>query len=86
MAPDWTGIGSDLAKEGEEMSTPAQIGKYEWQSVLTEARSLKAELRTLLRRTLEHYDISSLAQACLKIDELNDLINRLEEIGRNTKP
>jgi hypothetical protein len=83
MATAWQDVGPK--KDEEEMSTPAQVGKSEWMARLSEARMVKADLRRLLSSALVHFDVSALAQAALKLGELDDLIVRLEEIGRQTK-
>jgi hypothetical protein len=68
------------------MSTPAHLGGYEWKALCTEARVVKADIRRMLSRFLEHPgDATLLMQVVLKLSDLDDLVSRLEEIGRNTK-
>jgi hypothetical protein len=83
LAGDCQEIGKDLA--GESMGTPAQIGGNEWKAVITEARFVKAEIRTLVRKALESHDLNYLTQAAFKLGDLDDVLNRLDQIGNNTK-
>lgn len=77
-----TGATSD----DEPMGTPAQIGGYDWRAEIGEVRMVKAELRTMVRKALEQRcDTALLGQMALKLGELDDAINRLDEISKNTK-
>jgi hypothetical protein len=83
-----------MAKDGQEtgttseddgMGTPAQVGGYDWKEEITKARSIKAELRRLAHKAIDQRDGSSLVLMALKLGELDDVINRLDEISRQTK-
>ncbi len=70
------------------MSTPAQLGKYEWRSQIEHARDANTEMRNLLRKIIK--DGSPLVQAyagqaALVVMDNENALNRLEEIGRNTR-
>jgi len=84
MATNWPEKSEE--KGTDQMSTPAQVIGYEWKAALAETRQAKAELRTLLRKAIEQPENpGNLTQAILKVGDLDDLIFRLEEVGRNTK-
>jgi hypothetical protein len=70
------------------MSTPAQIGKNEYRAALEDARSASQELRVTLKRIIQEGDSvirALVGQAAISLVELSEALNRLEEIGRNTK-
>jgi hypothetical protein len=71
--------------EGEQMGTPARAGGYEWRAEIATARMIKGELRSLVQKCLQRPDANLFVQMALKLGELDDIINRLDEIGRNTK-
>jgi len=70
------------------MSTPAQIGKREYYAALEQAREANAEARKALKRMVS--EGGPLIQALINLvvlamSENDQALNRLEEIGRNTK-
>lgn len=71
------------------MSTPAQIGKNEYRAALAGARQAGTSLRLDLRRIMAESNSSLVralvGQAALDLSDLDDAVNRLDEIGRNTK-
>ena len=71
------------------MSTPAQIGKNEYRAIVGNARCAKSDLRNTLRRIMqesrEPVVKALVGQAALALGELDEAINRLDEIGRNTR-
>jgi hypothetical protein len=67
------------------MSSPAQIGGYEWKNQIAEARMIKAEIRALVQKAIQHPDATLFVQISFKLSDFDDVINRLDEIGRNTK-
>lgn len=79
---DWHETGQE---KDEPMTTSAQINGYEWRATLGEIRVVKAELRTMVRKSIETHDMSFMTLMALKLGEMDDLLNRLDEIGRNTK-
>jgi hypothetical protein len=84
MAKDKQETGTTSEDDG--VGTPSQVGGYEWKAEIAKARMTKAELRTLVRKAIEgHCDIAMLGQMALKLGELDDVVSRLDEIGRNTK-
>jgi len=71
------------------MSTPAQIGKHEYQAALTKARNANREIRQWLKR-INRETNSSLIQALvgnisLVVGDNDEAINRLDEIGKTLK-
>ena len=70
------------------MSTPAQMGKSEWRNAMRRAREANDELRGVLRRLTREGGplVQALVnQAVLSVMDNESALNRLEEIGRNTK-
>ena len=71
------------------MSTPAQIGKYEYHAVIGNAYVVKSDLRSVLRKMMQESRDTTvkalIGQAALELSELDEIINRLDEIGRQTK-
>jgi hypothetical protein len=70
------------------VSTPAQVGGYEWKSGLKRARAANEELRGLLKRMLREGGpvVQALAgRAALAVLDNENALQRLEEIGRQTK-
>jgi hypothetical protein len=71
------------------MSTPAQIGKTEYRAVITDARNAGQQLRTALKQIYSEGNglIRTLVgPAAIALGDLEAAVNRLDEIGRNTKP
>jgi hypothetical protein len=71
------------------MSTPAQIGKNEYQSALAKAREANREIRKTLKRIMQESN-SSLIQALagkvsLAVSDNDEAVERLDEIGRALK-
>lgn len=71
------------------MSTPAQIGKQEYNAALSKARKANRDARQWLRRIMS--DSSSnliralVGNVLLEMTENDEAIERLEEIGRTLK-
>lgn len=71
------------------MSTPAQIGKTEYNAALKKAREAKQEARKWLRRIMT--DSSSnliraqVGNVLLAMTDIDEAIERLDEIGRTLK-
>lgn len=68
------------------MSTPAQIGKNEYQAALAKAREANREIRRTLKRIMQESN-SSLIQALagkvsLAVSDNDEAVERLDEIGR----
>ena len=83
LADDWHSSGESL---DEGMGTPAQVGGNEWKADIAECRVIKYDLRLLVKKLLEHgYDKNILTQMALSLGDMDDILNRLENIGRNTK-
>ncbi len=71
------------------MSTPAQIGKNEYQAALTKAREANREIRMVLRRIMQESS-SSLIQALagkvsLAVSDNDEAVERLDEIGKTLR-
>lgn len=71
------------------MSTPAQIGKNEYQAALAKGRGAQREIRKILKRIM-HESGSSLVQAltgkvALELGEIDEALERLDEIGKTLK-
>jgi len=71
------------------MSTPAQIGKNEYQAQIAKAREANHEVRKNLKRIMQESS-SSLIQAltgkaALALSETDEALERLDEIGRKPK-
>jgi len=70
------------------MSSPAQMGRNEWRSSIKTAQGANAELRALLKRIMHEGGpvVQALVgQAALTVMDNENALNRLDEIGRNTK-
>lgn len=71
------------------MSTPAQIGKNEWKAALSLGRMANRDARQALRRLLSASNSPAIhalvAQLSLALSESDDALNRLDEIGRNSR-
>jgi hypothetical protein len=71
------------------MSTPAQIGKSEYQAALAKGREANRAIRGLLKRLMQESG-SNLVQAltgriALELGDNDEALERLDEIGRNAK-
>jgi ribosomal protein S7 len=71
------------------MSTPAQIGKNEYNAAISKSREANREIRATLRRIMQETN-SSLIQALagkisLAVGDNDEAIERLDEIGRTLK-
>ncbi len=71
------------------MSTPAQIGKNEYRAAIIRGRNANREARGHLKRIVSETS-SNLIRALvgnvlLALSENDEAIERLDEIGRNTK-
>jgi len=70
------------------MGTPAQVGKYEYHAQVARLRQAGGSLRMALRRILQESTSPAVralvAQAALDLSDMEDGVNRLDEIGRNT--
>ena len=71
------------------MGTPAQIGKSEYKAAVTKCRNANREARCHLKRIISETN-SNLIRALvgnvlLAISENDEAVERLDEIGRNTK-
>ncbi|RPI95399.1 MAG: hypothetical protein EHM40_03355 [Chloroflexi bacterium] len=71
------------------MSTPAQIGKNEYKAAVTKCRNANREARCQLKRIISETN-SNLIRALvgnvlLALSENDEAVERLDEIGRNTK-
>lgn len=71
------------------MTTPAQIGKNEYRATITGARMANRDLRAGLRKLLGASNSpvvhALVAQMSLALADNEDALNRLDEIGRNSK-
>ena len=71
------------------MSTPAQMGGYEWKAQINAASSTANDLRLVLGRLLREFPSPLLqalvGQAAMHLLELSTSLQRLDEIGRNTE-
>ncbi len=68
------------------MGTPAQVGRNEYNATITQARLHLQDLRRVLKAMGQEAALRSfIGPMAMDLLELTDLINRLEEIGRNTK-
>lgn len=71
------------------MSTPAQIGKNEYKAALSSGRMANRAARQALRKMLSASNSPAvhalIAQLSLAIADNDDALNRLDEIGRNSK-
>jgi hypothetical protein len=70
------------------VSTPAQIGRYEWRAAVKSGQDANEELRTLLRRMMREGGpvVQALVgQAALVVMDNEVALGRLDEIGRQTK-
>lgn len=71
------------------MSTPAQIGKNEYQAALAKGREANREIRRMLKRIMQESN-SSLIQALagkisLAVGDNDEAMERLDEIGKQLK-
>ena len=71
------------------MSTPAQIGKNEYKAAVTKCRNANREARGHLKRIISETS-SNLIRALvsnvlLALSENDEAVERLDEIGRNTR-
>jgi hypothetical protein len=71
------------------MSTPAQIGKNEYNAAIAKGREANREVRRLLKRMMQESG-SSLIQALagkisLALSDNDEAIERLDEIGKQLK-
>lgn len=71
------------------MSTPAQIGKNEYRAALASGRLANRDTRQALRKLLSASNSPAVhaivAQISMALSDNEDALNRLEEIGRNSK-
>ncbi len=71
------------------MGTPAQIGKQQYNAVLSDARLANVNLRRILRRMMEETPSqlikALIGQAAMELADNDAAINRLDEIGRQMK-
>jgi hypothetical protein len=71
------------------MSTPAQIGKNEYRAALTSGRMANRDTRQALRKLLSASNSPAVhaivAQISLSLSDNDKALNRLDEIGRNSK-
>lgn len=71
------------------MSTPAKIGKNEWKATISLGRMANRDARQALRKLLAVSNSPAIhalvAQLSLDLAENDDALNRLDEIGRNSK-
>jgi len=71
------------------MTTPAQIGKREYCATITQGRLANRDIRQALRKMLSASNSPAvhalIAQMSLALAENEDALNRLDEIGRNSK-
>lgn len=71
------------------MSTPAQLGKNEWKAAVSSGRMANRDIRLALRRLLSASNSPAVhalvAQMSLALADNDDALNRLDEIGRNSK-
>ena len=71
------------------MSTPAQIGKNEYRAALASGRMANRSMRAALRQMLNTSNSPAVhalvAQMSLAIADNEEALNRLDEIGRNSK-
>lgn len=71
------------------MSTPAQIGKNEYKAALSSGRMANRSARQALRKMLSASNSPAIhalvAQLSLALSDNDDALNRLDEIGRNSK-
>ena len=71
------------------MSTPAQIGKNEFNAALAQGRTANREIRALVKRIMRETDsnlIKALAGSIsLSVGDNEEAITKLDEIGRTSK-
>jgi hypothetical protein len=71
------------------MSTPAKIGKNEWRAAIFLGRMSNRDARQALRKLLAASNSPAVhalvAQLSLALAENDDALNRLDEVGRNSK-
>ena len=71
------------------MSTPAQVGKSEYNAALARAREANSETRKHLRHMLQETSSNVIralvVSILLEIGENDEAIHRLDEIGRTLK-
>ena len=71
------------------MSTPAQIGKNEFNAALAQGRMANREIRALVKRIMRETDsnlIKALAGSIsLSVGDNEEAIMRLDEIGKTSK-
>lgn len=71
------------------MTTPARIGKNEYRATITQGRMANRDLRQALRKLLSASNSPAvhalIAQMSLALADNEDALNRLDEIGRNSK-
>ena len=71
------------------MSTPAQIGKNEYQAALAKGRQANRDLRRILRRINQETNSNLIralvGDAALVVSDNDEAMERLDEIGRTLK-
>lgn len=71
------------------MTTPAQIGKTDYNTAIRDARDANREIRFALKKLLYTSNSpavhSLITQMTLSLSENDEAIYRLAEIGRNSK-
>jgi hypothetical protein len=71
------------------VTTPAQIGKNEYRAALALGRMANRDARHALRKLLTSSSSPAIhalvAQMSLALSENDDALNRLDEIGRNSR-
>jgi uncharacterized protein YukE len=71
------------------MSTPAQIGKNEYQAALAKARQANRDLRRILRRINQETNSNLIralvGDAALVVSDNDEAMERLDEIGKTLK-
>jgi len=71
------------------MSTPAQIGKNEYQAALAKGRQANRDLRRILRRINQETNSNLIralvGDAALVVSDNDEAMERLDEIGKTLK-
>ena len=71
------------------MSTPAQIGKNEYQAALAKGRQANRDLRKILRRINQETNSNLIralvGDAALVVSDNDEAMERLDEIGKTLK-